>query len=413
MNHSYNLEYFCKTHNKLICLACIASIQKKGNGQHKNCKICIIEDIKEEKKNKFKQNIDTLETLFNSVKTSIENIKKSLEDINNKKEEMKLDIQKIFTKLRNELNNKEDELLLKVDKKFDIFLLKENTLKKFEKLSEKIKISLNESKSLDKEWNEENLIALLNDCIKIENNIKNMKQINEDLKNFDSNKIYTVDNSFHEEQINKLTKLIKTSGDVYYNFEFTNAKIEKPQYILTGEMQNIVAKSGEDKKWIRILSKYILKNKKEFSWKVKILNSKNKDIMVGVAQVEPKIVFESYKYDNVMAFPYLMIDSSEFLVNFLDIENSYKNISNLGWYFRCSNSKLYSDYPQNFRDKKTKYKQIKDEIKIIMNMEKGSLKFIVDGEDKGDLYENIPINEPIVPAILLYDKNDSVEIIPC
>ena len=87
-----------------------------------------------------------MESLFNSVKVSIENAKKSLEDISNKKEEMKIGIQKIFTKLRNELNNREDELLLKVDKKFENFLSKENTLKKFEKLSEKIKISFNESK---------------------------------------------------------------------------------------------------------------------------------------------------------------------------------------------------------------------------------------------------------------------------
>ena len=49
-NHNYNLEYFCKTHNKLVCIACIAPIKKKGNGQHKNCKVCIIEDIKEKKK---------------------------------------------------------------------------------------------------------------------------------------------------------------------------------------------------------------------------------------------------------------------------------------------------------------------------------------------------------------------------
>jgi hypothetical protein len=74
---------------------------------------------------------------------------------------------------------------------------------------------------------------------------------------------------------------------------------------------------------------------------------------------------------------------------------------------------LYSDAPQNFRDKKTKLNKIIDEIKIIMNMEKGILKFIVGNEDKGEIYENIPINEPIVPAVLLYDNNDSVQIIPC
>ena len=112
-----------------------------------------------------------------------------------------------------------------------------------------------------------------------------------------------------------------------------------------------------------------------------------------------------------IAFPYLMMDSPEFLVDFLNMKINFGRINNLGWYFRCSNSKLYSDSPQNFRDKKTKLNQITNEIKIIMNTEKGTLKFI-DNEDKVELYENIPLNEPLVPAVLLYDNNDSVKIIP-
>ena len=410
-NHNYKLEYFCKTHNKLVCLACIANIKKKGNGQHQNFKLCIIEDIKEDKKNKLNENFKTLESLYNSVKESLDKIKQNLEDINIKKEEMKIDIQKIFTKIRNEINNREDELLLKVDKKFDNLLLKENDLKNFEKLSEKIKISLNEKKLLDKEWKDENLISLINDCINIENNIKDIKKINDNLKKSNSKKIYSVDNSFQEEQINQFIKTIKTLGDIYYNFEFANNIAEKPQYILSGEIENIITKKEEDKKWIRILSKNILKNKKEYSWTIKILNSKNKDIMVGVAQMEPKIVYQNYDYMMNFVFP-MMIDSTGYLLDFLNKGNP-ENISNLGWYFCCSNSKLYSDSPQCFREKKTKLKKNIDEIKIIMNMEKGTLKFIIENEDKGELYENIPINEPLVPAVLLYDINDSVKIIPC
>ena len=333
-NHNYNLEYYCKTHNKLVCIAYLATIKKKGNGQHKNCKICVIEDIKEEKKNNLNENYKTLEILFNSVKESLENLKKNLEDINTKKEEMKINIQKIFTKIRNEINNREDELLLKVDNKFDNLLLKENILKNFEKLSQKIKNSLNERKILDKEWKDENLISLINDCINIEDDIKNIKKIDGDLKKCDSKKIHIVDNSFQEDQINKFIKTIKTLGDIYYNFEFDNNITEKQQYILSGEIGNIITKNADDKKWIRILSKNILKDKKEYSWKIKILNSKNKDIMVGVAQKEPKIVYQYFNFNNMMAFPYLMIDSRDFLINILNKENTYGSISNLGWYIR-------------------------------------------------------------------------------
>lgn len=40
-----------------------------------------------------------------------------------------------------------------------------------------------------------------------------------------------------------------------------------------------------------------------------------------------------------------------------------------------------------------------------------TLKFIVDGEDKGESYSRIPTDKPLVPVVFLYHKNDSVEII--
>ena len=46
-------------------------------------------------------------------------------------------------------------------------------------------------------------------------------------------------------------------------------------------------------------------------------------------------------------------------------------------------------------------------------MKKRTLKFIINNEDKGDSYSKIPIDKPIFPAVLLYDQNDSVEIIEC
>ena len=45
-----------------------------------------------------------------------------------------------------------------------------------------------------------------------------------------------------------------------------------------------------------------------------------------------------------------------------------------------------------------------------MNMKKRSLKFIINGEDKGDSYTDIPMEKSLYPAVILYNKNDSVEI---
>ena len=51
--HEKKLEFFCKSHNALCCAVCISKINAKGYGQHKDCDISQIEDIKEEKKNKL------------------------------------------------------------------------------------------------------------------------------------------------------------------------------------------------------------------------------------------------------------------------------------------------------------------------------------------------------------------------
>ena len=46
-----------------------------------------------------------------------------------------------------------------------------------------------------------------------------------------------------------------------------------------------------------------------------------------------------------------------------------------------------------------------------MNLKRGGLKFIIDNEDKGDAYTNIPLDKPIFPSIFLNLANDSVEIL--
>ena len=73
--HKNELEYLCKTHNVLCCAACISKINSKGNGQHKDCDVYNIEEIKEEKKNKLKENLKYLEDLSNTIDKSINELK--------------------------------------------------------------------------------------------------------------------------------------------------------------------------------------------------------------------------------------------------------------------------------------------------------------------------------------------------
>ena len=97
-NHKNELEYFCKTHNKLCCAACIAKIKKKENGKHKDCEVCIIEDIKEEKLKKLKEKSDILNNISKTLDKKILNLKKIFEQINKNKDEIKQEIQIKFTK---------------------------------------------------------------------------------------------------------------------------------------------------------------------------------------------------------------------------------------------------------------------------------------------------------------------------
>ena len=146
--HQMELEFFCKTHNQLCCAACLSKIKKNEIGQHKDCDACLIEKIKEEKIKKLKENIQFLEKLSENIVKSINEIKIIIENIDKNKEQLKMEIRNVFTKVRNELNNREDELLLELDNKFNDLYFNDEILKKCENLPNKIKLLLEKGKKL-------------------------------------------------------------------------------------------------------------------------------------------------------------------------------------------------------------------------------------------------------------------------
>ena len=216
-NHPNKLNYFCKNHNKLCCAACIAKINEKGDGQHKECNVCIIENIVEEKKNNLKNNINNLENLYNGLEKSIDEIQKLFLKINENKEELKLKVQKIFTKIRNLINDREDELLKEIDEQFNNLYFNESTIKDYENLPKKIKISIDNVKKINEDWeNNDNLISLINDCINIEDNIENINSINKKIIKFNHNLKIQIKFIPEEKGIEKLLETIKMFGNVYY-----------------------------------------------------------------------------------------------------------------------------------------------------------------------------------------------------
>jgi len=212
-NHSGKLDFYCKDHKELCCAYCITKIKKEGLGQHTDCNICIIEDIFEEKKNNLENNIKSLENLTESFKSSIKELNEIIENIDKNKEEIKLEIQKTFTKIRNELNKREDELLLEVDEQFKKKYLTEelDIYKGKDKFSNKIKLYIEKGKSAKDEYNKnQNKSLLINNCINIEKMIENMNKINQNMDIYKNNngKIKFISN------LDEILKLINKFGNI-------------------------------------------------------------------------------------------------------------------------------------------------------------------------------------------------------
>ena len=285
-NHKNILEYFCKSHNQLCCDSCIVKFKKNGKGIHSNCDIVPIEDVKDEMKNKLNNNIKLLEELSNSLEKSINELKTIFDNINQNKETLKSKIQKSFTKLRNAMNRKEDELLEKVDKKFEDIFFKEEIIKKCEKLPKRVNYSLEKGKLINKEETDNHKLNIfIHDCISLENNIQDIKIINENIKKCKSIKP-NVKLYLEEEDINNIIIKSNLLGEIYYkifDFGINNTNSNNNQnYILSGENNNIITKKSKQS-WSSIQSQNPLEKDKKYIWKIKVLNTKNNNILVGVS----------------------------------------------------------------------------------------------------------------------------------
>ena len=157
----------------------------------------------------------------------------------------------------------------------------------------------------------------------------------------------------------------------------------KKKFIITGENNNIITKTSENGYYSGTICENELdKSIEEHKWKIKILKSKSKGIMVGIST-------NAYNF-------------------------SEANYDTCGYYLNlCSSPKLYSGPPYNYSNLNTILGKINDELIIVMNMKKRALKFVINNEDKGDSYANIPLDKPLYPSVSIYNKDDSVEINEC
>jgi uncharacterized protein YdhG (YjbR/CyaY superfamily) len=213
----------------LCCASCITKIKKQNKGQHTDCDICIIEDIKEKKQKTFQKNIKSLDDLSKNIDGSINELKNMFQKITQSKDELKLKIQKIFTEIRNNINEREDELFLEIDKIYENTFINEKIMKEIEKLPNNIKRALEKGNLSDKKWNEEDkLCSLVNECINIENNLATINESNELIKK-SKNDMKTIIKFYPEEKIDidLFLKRIREFGEIYKDNDLNIISNEK------------------------------------------------------------------------------------------------------------------------------------------------------------------------------------------
>ena len=322
----------------------------------------------------------------------IKDITNIIERVNPIRENIISNIKNIFNDLRIELDEREQELLNEVENVYNKNFFSENHLKESNKLPTIIKYNIEKGKNVLDNWNEGEkngkLNLLINDCINVENNVLDLKNIQDKINSLTTKSTLQLCVDYNDIEI--ISDKIKNLGKaLFYNYKYffnscPNDISQKRIYKISGEKSNIITKTGQNFIWTGTTCANGFSELMEYKWKIKILKSKTKQIMVGIAPID---------------FDVNKIDSSDFS----------KNIC--GWYFYCYDLMLYSGPPHNYANKTTKIKNFNDEITFVMNMDKKSLRLIISGVDYGEIYKKIPVDKPIFPVVCLFDQEDTVEIL--
>ena len=224
--------------------------------------------------------------------------------------------------------------------------------------------------------------SLINDCLNIENNIRDINILDENIKKIKENQNITMDFCLEDEEIKNILNIIKSFGDIYDNGNFEFKFKEGSNYTLNNNGLIATKTSGGDNWNCTILGNKKIPKNKISKWKIRINNFQIKtngwNILIGIGP------------DNV---------------------KNESNFYNYCWSFICGNSQLSLKNGNN--SKYLDYKKLNkgDIIEVIADRKKGTLSFGVNGKNYGLTNVKIPENEELYPVVLINDQNQTVEIV--
>jgi len=268
-----------------------------------------------------------------------------------------------------------------VENIFNKIYFKEDIIKQSDKIPEKMKIYLEKGKLLEKEWDDDNskLNSRINDCINIDNNIKNIIEVNENIAKCNSQEISIKFIPEEEGQINEFLETIKAFGKVINDDKFKFKFQPGNNYNVTNNGL-IATKNSGGNAWNCIVygDKEIPKN--EISkWKIKINTETSgfyDDLLVGIGPI-----------------------------------NAKGNLYSLCWSLVCSISKIC------IKGQKSEYNHLKgnlkkgDIIEVIVDRKLNNLSFSINGVNQGIACSQIPREDILYPTVVIYEQNHSIELI--
>ena len=264
---------------------------------------------------------------------------------------------------------------------FNKTYFKEDIIKQSNKIPEKMKIYLEKGKLLEKEWDGDNnkLNSKINGCINIDNNIKNIIEINESIAKCNSQEINIKFMPEGEGQINKFIENIKEFGEVINDGSFI-FKFQ-PGNNCNVTCNGLVVKKisgGNAFNCIAYGDKEIPKNKIS-KWKIKLntdISGFYSDLYIGIGPI-----------------------------------NAKGNLYEVSWSFKCSHSKLsISGKTLEYNNLKGKLKK-GDIVEVIVDRKLNNLSFSINGFNQGIACSQIPKEDILYPIVIIYEQNQSIELI--